>query len=162
MIIPGVSNVKDSLIKTEESFRQNRAVSNSEIKKGPHCKINNMREVLKNWFTPHDIPEQVLSKKNKQRYRGLVYAYLRDKNTNKCPSAFKPLIEEYLPFLSKGDEMSVKEMGKMVQKQKKEKQVSNIGHNIEELVKYSKQLEKLGIKELKITTNEVEICLNIL
>ncbi len=161
ILIPGVTNI--SVSSMERAFRQNKTMS-QEIKKGPRCKIENMRTILKNWFNPADIPDTILTKKNKSRYRGLVYAYLRDKNTTKCPEPFKALIEEYMPYIT--DEKLIKQHKvKTPLKQNNKVSKSNehdvLQKNVQVFKQFSQYLKQLGAKEFKVKFEESELCINI-
>ena len=95
--LPGVSKI--DLTSIEKTFRGKRLLSQN-MRKGANCKIDKMRLVLKHWWTPRDISEKEMKKKNVDRYRSLVYAYLRDSETKKVPSGYKPIIEEYRDFVT--------------------------------------------------------------
>ena len=97
MIIAGVSNINTDTL--EKSFRDKRHLSNT-IKRGRKPAIENLRIVLKNWWTREQIPSSELGYKNIQRYRGLVYKYLKEPNTEELSGSLKLLIDEYKEFIS--------------------------------------------------------------
>lgn len=166
ILIPGVTNIPS--LSMEKAFRQNKTVS-VEMKKGPRCKIENMREILKNWFTPNKIPESKMSKKNKSRYRGLVYAYLKDKNTDKCPQAYKALIEEYTPHILNNDLNKELKVNKFKSKNNslskpcsKSKVDDKFKHSMQVVKDFSIQLKQAEVTEFRIKFKEFELCVNMI
>lgn len=97
MMIAGVSNIDTEVL--EKSFRNKRHLS-STIKRGRKPAIENLRLVLKNWWTRGQIPDSELGYKNIQRYRGLVYKYLKEPDTSEISESLKLLIDEYKEFIS--------------------------------------------------------------
>ena len=161
IMIPGVTNISGTSM--ERAFRQNKTIG-QEIKKGPRCKIEKMRDILKNWFNPENIPDSKMNKKNKSRYRGLVYAYLKDKNTTKCPKPYKALIEEYIPYIT--DENLIKQHKVKESILKRDIALSGgeptvLHKNIQVFKLFSNQLKQLHVKEFKVKFEESELCINI-
>lgn len=161
IMIPGVTNI--STVGMERAFRRNKTMSR-EIRKGSRCKIEKMRTILKNWFNPESIPDSEMNKKNKSRYRGLVYSYLKDKNTNKCPEPYKALIEEYIPYIT--DENLIKQYKEKESMLKRDIALGGIdtnllNKNIHICKLFSNQLKQLGAKEFKVKFEESELCINI-
>ena len=149
--IPGVSKVDLSSI--EKTFREKRVVSR-DIKKGRSCKVENMRLVLKHWNTPQEISDKQIKKKNLSRYRSLVYAYLKDENTNKVPQGYKPIIEEYKNFITNSENMNEKthinKVDKSINKSKTSIKRDASYEKPEYFIKMLSQLKSLGVKEFNI------------
>lgn len=97
MVIAGVTSINTDVL--EKSFRDKRHLS-SKIKRGRKPAIENLRLVLKNWWTREQISESELGYKNLQRYRSLVYKYLKEPETSEVSESLKLLIDEYKDFIS--------------------------------------------------------------
>ena len=156
--LPGVSKI--DLTSIEKTFRGKRLLSQN-MRKGANCKIDKMRLVLKHWWTPRDISEKEIKKKNVDRYRSLVYAYLRDSETKKVPSGYKPIIEEYRDFVTTPpDKKVLKESASKTKISKVKNQIKptlEVKNQIKPtLEKYEgvfeilKQFKLLGVKEFNI------------
>ena len=168
MVIAGVTNINtDSL---EKLFRDKRHLS-STIKRGRKPAIENLRIVLKNWWTREQIPDSELGYKNIQRYRGLVYKYLREPNTTELSGGLKLLIDEYKEFISNKPEEdnsivvkpnlelvknlkvdSNKQKKNKVNKTNKTKIKSSVAIKSNEIKvpDFIEQLKSLGVKEFTI------------
>ena len=169
MMIAGVSNIDTEVL--EKSFRNKRHLS-STIKRGRKPAIENLRLVLKNWWTREQIPDSELGYKNIQRYRGLVYKYLKEPGTSEISESLKLLIDEYKDFISnKPDEDNsivvkpnlelVKNLKVESNKQKKNKINKNktkketkssitTKPNEIKVPDFIEQLKSLGVKEFTI------------
>lgn len=164
MMIAGVSNIDTDLL--EKSFRDKRHLS-STIKRGRKPAIENLRLVLKNWWTREQIPDSELGHKNIQRYRGLVYKYLREPDTSEIPESLKLLIDEYKEFITnepdKDNSIVVKPNLELVKnlkvssnKRKKNKTNNKTKSSVTvksdeiKIHNFIKQLKSLGVKEFTI------------
>ena len=93
-----------SLEQIETDFRESRIITTpvfgmvdtNALKGKP--KVDKLRLVLKNWSTPREIPEELVSKTQVYNYRYNINKYLKGESTRLSKRVF-PLIEEYRNYI---------------------------------------------------------------